>query len=296
MSSQPYSQPYIKFYPRDWIGDAALRMISPEERGVWIDLLCLMAGGTPYGHLALNGQPLTDEAVSRAVGIDIDRFRAIVAALEGHGIPSRTPEGVLYSRRLVREHGKFVSCREAGKKGGGNPALHKESGSDSHIPESRIHIPEAKGGLKVNPKVPLKVTYKGTFKGHGDKSPFSVDFESFWTAYPRKIGKQAALKAWQRATGKPPIQAIIEAIRQQAQSEQWRKDGGQYIPHPATWLNQGRWDDKPEIERPQRVCTLDAYAAEAKAKKEAERLASLKRGGILIGYDDEGFEDQEIPE
>lgn len=27
------------------------------------------------------------------------------------------------------------------------------------------------------------------------------------------------------------------------QNEQWRKDNGQYIPNPATWLNQGRWDD-----------------------------------------------------
>ena len=42
----------------------------------------------------------------------------------------------------------------------------------------------------------------------------------------------------------PPLPTILAAIEAQKKSEQWVKDGGQYIPHPATWLNQGRWDDQ----------------------------------------------------
>ena len=71
----------------------------------------------------------------------------------------------------------------------------------------------------------------------------SAFFEQFWAAYPRKIGKGAAWKAWQRAK-RPETHVLIDAIVAQSGTEQWRKDGGQYIPHPATWLNQRRWEDE----------------------------------------------------
>lgn len=74
------------------------------------------------------------------------------------------------------------------------------------------------------------------------------EFNSFWLCYPRKIGKKAAQRAWLKATDKPELVDIIQAIEKAKQSEQWRKDNGAYIPHPATWLNQGRWDDVFEVE------------------------------------------------
>jgi hypothetical protein len=41
---------------------------------------------------------------------------------------------------------------------------------------------------------------------------------------------------------------MLSAVEAQKQTDQWTKDGGQYIPHPSTWLNQGRWEDETEIE------------------------------------------------
>ncbi|MDE5575785.1 MAG: hypothetical protein K2J11_00155 [Oscillospiraceae bacterium] len=69
-------------------------------------------------------------------------------------------------------------------------------------------------------------------------------FEKFWKAYPRKKAKDAALRAWKKL--KPDenlLNVILAAIEQQKQSDQWRKDKGQYIPYPATWLNGRRWED-----------------------------------------------------
>lgn len=44
-----------------------------------------------------------------------------------------------------------------------------------------------------------------------------------------------------------PAAADLAAIlARQCHCEQWQRDGGQYIPHPATWLNQGRWKDEIE--------------------------------------------------
>lgn len=73
-------------------------------------------------------------------------------------------------------------------------------------------------------------------------------FADFWAAYPRKSGKGAAQKAWAKLK---PSKELFETIMTQVafakQCEQWQKDGGQYIPNPATWLNQRRWEDEYEL-------------------------------------------------
>lgn len=70
-----------------------------------------------------------------------------------------------------------------------------------------------------------------------------LGFETFWEAYPKKTGRKAAIKAWVAAKDKPDVDRIVSVVQREKQSAQWKKDGGQFIPHPATWLNQGRWDD-----------------------------------------------------
>ena len=71
------------------------------------------------------------------------------------------------------------------------------------------------------------------------------DFDLFWEIYPKRKAKLDALKAWgQTAKIRPSIEELLAAIRQQEQSPEWQKDGGAYVPHPATWLRQGRWMDE----------------------------------------------------
>lgn len=74
---------------------------------------------------------------------------------------------------------------------------------------------------------------------------YSASFEVFWKAYPRKVAKLAAWRIWDRM--KPPLEDILKALEWQRRSDQWTKSGGIYIPHPATYLNQGRWEDEPDI-------------------------------------------------
>lgn len=71
------------------------------------------------------------------------------------------------------------------------------------------------------------------------------EFELFWAAYPKKVGKKAAQKAFLNAQNRPQIDDLLDSVGKAKLSEQWRKEGGQFIPNPATWLNQGRWDDEP---------------------------------------------------
>ena len=73
-------------------------------------------------------------------------------------------------------------------------------------------------------------------------------FEMFWSDYPRKEGKKAARKAWdQIKPGQDQLGQILNALRIQKKSDQWTRDGGQYIPHPATWLNGERWKDETVV-------------------------------------------------
>lgn len=69
-------------------------------------------------------------------------------------------------------------------------------------------------------------------------------FAEFWAAYPRKVGKDDARKAFvKRKPDEDLVARMLKAIREQAQSDQWSKDDGKFIPHPSTWLNRGQWGD-----------------------------------------------------
>lgn len=69
-------------------------------------------------------------------------------------------------------------------------------------------------------------------------------FDRFWRAYPRKVGKDDARKAFaKRNPDEAMLALMLRAIEKQRASKAWTKDEGQFIPHPATWLNQGRWQD-----------------------------------------------------
>lgn len=66
-------------------------------------------------------------------------------------------------------------------------------------------------------------------------------FDAFWAAYPKKVGKGEARKAFDKA--KVAVEVLLRALEAQKLSDQWKRDNGRYIPNPATWLNQGRWED-----------------------------------------------------
>lgn len=77
------------------------------------------------------------------------------------------------------------------------------------------------------------------------KPPQGDLFEQFWAAYPKKRSKGAARKAWDKLhVDSTMLATILQAIQWAKQSDDWQKDGGQYIPYPATWLNAEGWEDE----------------------------------------------------
>jgi hypothetical protein len=72
-----------------------------------------------------------------------------------------------------------------------------------------------------------------------------TEFDQFWASYPRRTGKGLARKAFTKAIQKTTLTVMLDALQWQCRQPQWLKDGGTFVPHPSTWLNQERWDDEP---------------------------------------------------
>jgi DNA-binding transcriptional regulator YhcF (GntR family) len=104
--------------------------------------------------------------------------------------------------------------------------------SDSHPGESEWRTePGIEPGKEPTPQAP---------KGAG-----ADGFAEFWAIYPKKVGKDAAEKSWNRKVKtKATAEEVMTALKAHTKNEAWARDGGQYIPNPATWLNQGRWKDE----------------------------------------------------
>ena len=73
--------------------------------------------------------------------------------------------------------------------------------------------------------------------------PYTL-FDEFWKAYPKKIGKGYAFECFKKIrVSRSLLDTMLEAIAKQKKSDMWKRDKGQYIPNPSTWLNQKRWED-----------------------------------------------------
>lgn len=74
-------------------------------------------------------------------------------------------------------------------------------------------------------------------------------FAEFWQSYPKKTAKAQAEKSFAKINpDRELLNTILKAVEEQKRSKQWLKDEGQYIPMPATWLNQRRWEDVVQID------------------------------------------------
>lgn len=117
-----------------------------------------------------------------------------------------------------------------------NPLFEEKEAEKDREQEKRTkrEIEKEKGEEKERENAPARVDAQGL-----------NGFDAFWNSYPRKEGKKAARKAWDKIRPDPVLQMqISNALRNQKECDQWTRDGGQFIPHPATWLNGERWKDE----------------------------------------------------
>lgn len=118
------------------------------------------------------------------------------------------------------------------------------------------HGQDRDSGARVNPPR-SPVTADSIVTGQADpaaqgsevsKMPVRQDlFDQFWAAYPRKQAKEKAWRAWKKLDPDEALcRQMAEALDRHRRSQQWQRDGGAYIPYPATWINGRRWEDEPD--------------------------------------------------
>lgn len=75
---------------------------------------------------------------------------------------------------------------------------------------------------------------------------YPADFKEFWAVYPNKVDKNKACELWEKLAPDEALKKqMIAAVKQQAKSDMWTKNGGQFVPYPSTWLRRRRWEDEP---------------------------------------------------
>lgn len=141
--------PWIKFYPQDWRTEPGLLASSLEARAVWLEMICLMHEAEPYGHMLIGSVAPSAEKLARMLNCNQRVLKRCLNELETHGVFSRNSDGVIYSRRMVRDREKALEDKANGHRGG-NPNLAKNRREGVNPPDKaqsqKLDVRENGGG------------------------------------------------------------------------------------------------------------------------------------------------------
>ena len=283
-------RPSFQFYPGDWLKKPALRAVSLAARGLWIDMIAIMAQvEDPYGHLVFattkDGQkdtlrPILPAVLARMVGAREEDVVNLLDELESFGLFSRTAEGVIFSRRMVKDEKVRESRAAGGFQSEKNPNVprKKERSEDEARIDGRIPFEGSSGG---SPSSSSSSSSKKTARVRKNE-PSDEELKPLYLAYPRHTAPAAALKAMRKAVSE--IAAADETslatalgklhgrIVLYAAQERRKGTAEKYIPYPATWLNDGCFDDESlqKIDNPQpQISAAEEQSLDLRRRREA---------------------------
>jgi len=142
-------RPAFQFYPADWRKDAELQSCSVTARGLWHEAICIMHECEPYGELRVNGKPMSTEQLARLVGMSLAECKRALAEIEDAGVSSRTEDGALYSRRMIKDEAIRNARAAGGELGAEHGIKGAEHGSNGGRPRTKTG--EIKPPLKPPP-------------------------------------------------------------------------------------------------------------------------------------------------
>lgn len=223
------NRPWMKFYVADW-RDARLRSCSLSARGLWIDLISYMHEAEPYGYLFIGGKIPTANEIALHLSRPASEVKRALTELEQFGVCSRSDNGAIFSRRMVRDKAKEIQDRENGK-GGGNPQL--TGGVNGH----------GNGGVNPEDKAQkLEARNQSPERKRKNKIPLPEDFAAD-RDFARKLG-------W-------PEQRIDQQIR--AFFDSAKAHSRVYADWQAAWRN---WCTSPFQKNPEGGKTKWQYGIE----------------------------------
>lgn len=269
-------RPSFQFYPGDWTGNSNLKRCTHEEKGIWIDVLCVLHDQEEYGVVRWQLAEL-----AQAVGATKTKLKRLV------------DKGVLKGADAGCRCDAFIFVPRSGRKNGAPITLIEQQNGplwySSRMVEDE-HKRRVRGGLEdapkrtpdPSPKPPIGEGFSDGIddapKGTPDSSPLTcapgqapradpsssssssvkkqnlkhssasadhgdLRFEEFWQAWPhteRRVAKAECRKKWRLRGLDACADVILRHVEAMKSTRQWT-DG--YEPAPLTYLNQRRWED-----------------------------------------------------
>lgn len=203
------ANPWFRMYG-EFATDPKVQMLTEVEQRRYLMLLCLRCS---------NGDvTLQDEQVAFQLRISNEEWL--------------NTKGSLLSKKLISKDSKPTSWDK------------RQYLSDTSAPRVAKHRAKVKQACNVTVTAPDTDTDTETTLAAKTKAERGEAFGIFWNFYPKKKSKGAAEKAWNKINPDEALLQVIMAALQHAKTQDgWAKDAGQFIPHPATWLNARGWED-----------------------------------------------------
>ena len=190
--------PWLKFYPSDWLSDEALRGCSPAARGLWVDMICLMAKSKKHGYLLAGDKPMGAEHISRIFGESLERTSELLVELAQAGVYSMEQD-TIFSRKMVKYEESRKSNRDRLLRWrNGNETKMKRFCNANETPQNTqsTQSTQKERAQQVRPTLSQWLEYAKSIGWNGRDVQGAFDhYESNgW-----KVGGKAPVKNWQAA-------------------------------------------------------------------------------------------------
>jgi hypothetical protein len=220
-------RPAFQFYPADWRKDPALSSCSLAARGLWIEMLCVGHESDNYGVLVVNGRPMNEAQIARAVGESPNIVRKLLQELDEAGVFSRDGAGAIYSRRMVKdEYIRAVRAKagmagwesKSGKRSRGrfaqadaeaNPKQTRDTSGDLPEQTSEQKTAPSSSSSENPPKPPLQLVHPDGALSRAKR----IRRRLRATAAPDSLEITEALAAWAVAQGLPEDRIDTETMK-----------------------------------------------------------------------------------
>jgi hypothetical protein len=230
----------FQFYPDKW--QSHTRRLSDSAYRIYFEMLCWMWQHSD-DHYSIDADP---DAIACKLAMQTDAVAKAIAEIQNPHAPLLKSSGKrLVSNGLKKEREKQLRRSDLRR----NSANHRWNKDLQKLQPQSISNANA-SSLQCFPTptpTPPPIPSPTPLNNKNAAQVYPDDFILFWKAYPKKVGKEAALREWKRAKGKPSVDAIIESVNQQKRTDKWQEENGKFIAHPAKWLKEGRWDDEVEV-------------------------------------------------
>jgi uncharacterized protein YdaU (DUF1376 family) len=224
--------PSFQFYPSDYLADEKVQVMTIEDEGCYIRLMayCWREGSIPADP-EMQARLCKGTVPSRVVQVTF---------MNSVDDPNRLVHPRLELERQKQAQWR-AKCAVGGRHSSGKPKRTNEIDIEQGTTKGSLRVVEVNANSSSSSSSKEK-----HIQTHTADNNTAELFDTFWKAYPKRLAKGDALKAFKalRPT-RELLDKMLTAIERQRTHPDWQKQGGQFIPYPATWLRARRWEDEP---------------------------------------------------